>query len=140
MKWLLAFHIVGVILWTGGLLMLSRVLGYHAGETGDIRSRLARLEDRLHLVVVLPGLGLVLATGLPLLFLSAESPAGFVHVTWRVIVKFSFVAVLFAAHLFVLRRLDSSPSHAPTSPLPYKILHMLLGSAVIGIILVVKVR
>ncbi len=56
---LLALHLVGVVLWMGGLLTFSRVLGYHAREAPSVRPRYTWLEGRLNYLVTIPGMVIV---------------------------------------------------------------------------------
>src|SRR5258706_15988343 len=62
-SWLLAFHLLGVVLWMGGLLTLSRVLGYHAREAPSVRPRYTWLEGRLNQLVSIPGAAITIGFG-----------------------------------------------------------------------------
>src|SRR3954453_13952246 len=65
--WALAFHLVGVVLWMGGLLTFSRILGYHAREAPSVRPRYSWMEGRLNWLVAGPGAVLTIGCGLWLL-------------------------------------------------------------------------
>lgn len=68
MTWLAAFHIIGLILWLGGLITLARLLGHHADlDSGEARQSLVAFEKKTYLFAVLPGFLLALGTGLVLL-------------------------------------------------------------------------
>lgn len=68
MSWLLAFHIIGNIVWMGGLVTLARLLGHHASlEDKGARESLIRFEKRSYFVAILPGFLLALGTGLVLI-------------------------------------------------------------------------
>lgn len=86
MNWLVAFHIVGLILWMGGLVTLARLLGHHAGlDSKEAREALVGFERKSYLMAILPGFLLTLITGLVLLvskgdgisfYLSPDGPWG----------------------------------------------------------------
>jgi putative membrane protein len=61
--WLLGFHLIGVILWMGGLLTFSRILGYHSKEDPSVRPRYTFLEGRLNYLVSVPGAVLAIGFG-----------------------------------------------------------------------------
>src|SRR6185369_5132920 len=61
---LLALHLVGVVLWMGGLLSFSRILGYHAREAPSVRPRYTWLEGRMNWLVTVPGFVIAAGTGL----------------------------------------------------------------------------
>lgn len=69
MDWLKAFHIIGIIVWMGGLVTLARLLGHHASlESSDARESLIQFEKRSYFWAILPGFLIALGTGLALLF------------------------------------------------------------------------
>jgi uncharacterized membrane protein len=62
-------HVIGVILWIGGLLFLTRLLGYHMREIGKPDAKIAmaalsRIELRMHHLVIVPGAILAITGGL----------------------------------------------------------------------------
>ena len=63
MKISLAFHIVGMVMWVGGLMILTRVLKVFSDELGDSRS-LAAMVQGLYKGFVLPGLLVAIVSGL----------------------------------------------------------------------------
>lgn len=66
--WLLAFHIVAIILWMGGLFQLSRHLGIHTAEAdGEAIDAFVDYEYKTYYFVVLPGFLVALGTGLYML-------------------------------------------------------------------------
>lgn len=69
MLWLKAFHLIGIILWMGGLFQLSRHLGMTAEfEPADRTAALKDYESKTYYMATLPGLVLTLGTGLWLFF------------------------------------------------------------------------
>lgn len=64
MQYSLGFHIVGIVFWMGGLIIVSRflaLLGQTSGGEGGERVRIAR---RLWLGYVLPGAAITILSGL----------------------------------------------------------------------------
>ncbi|MCC6573029.1 MAG: CopD family protein [Planctomycetes bacterium] len=68
MLWIKSFHLISLFIWVGGLLGLSRMLGYHVKENEETRAALSRIEKRMYYFVTVPGGVLALITGLMLLF------------------------------------------------------------------------
>jgi len=66
-KWFLAFHLIGLVIYLGGLLNLSRLLGYHVKENAEVRARLSWMEKRMYFFVTLPGLLIAATFGLLML-------------------------------------------------------------------------
>ena len=47
-NWIVLFHLIGLALWVGGLLAVTRVFMLHSQETSpEVRAALGRLETRL---------------------------------------------------------------------------------------------
>ena len=68
MTWLAGGHIIGLILWLGGLITLARLMGVHSAlESTDARKALCEFERKSYFMAVLPGFLLALVTGLALL-------------------------------------------------------------------------
>ena len=134
MKILLAIHLLGVILWTGGLLNLTRILGYHAREAPAVRPRYSWLEGRLDFLVTVPGAVITVATGVAQAWL--DGSAYFAAATWLQ-VKLGLVAVVALLHVWVARRhraLARGPAAAPMKRGPYAAIHGTLGLIVIAIL------
>ncbi|MEZ4462862.1 MAG: CopD family protein [bacterium] len=71
MSWLAATHIVGLILWLGGLITLARLLGHHVSLTSkEAREALVPFERKSYFMAVLPGFLLALGSGLTLLVMN----------------------------------------------------------------------
>jgi protoporphyrinogen IX oxidase len=65
--WTLVFHIIGLVFWLGGLLVVTRVLAIHTEETSvETRATLSLLETRLFKGFTHPGAALMLITGIML--------------------------------------------------------------------------
>ena len=98
--WIKAAHVLGVLLWAGGLLGLTRLLYAHgSGETpAPGGERLVAAERALYRTVCAPGLLLTLFTGIWMLH---EQPAllkqPFMHI------KLTAVALLFVVDHMAMR-------------------------------------
>jgi uncharacterized membrane protein len=69
--WMQALHVIGIILWMGGLFHLARHLGDHAElEDAAVREAFTDYESSTYYIGVLPGFILSLGTGLYMLFIS----------------------------------------------------------------------
>ena len=78
MQWLLAFHIISIIMWFAGLFYLPRLFVYHSMTQDDLGlSRFKIMEKKLYVMTTI-GLFLVVVSGLLLL---QEKPA-FIFSGW----------------------------------------------------------
>ena len=78
MTWLASFHIIGLIVWLGGLITLGRLLGHHASlESAEARKSLIDFERKSYFFAVLPGFLVALITGLVLLMTNGGGPANY---------------------------------------------------------------
>lgn len=92
-QWLLAFHIVGVVMWFAGLFYLPRLFVYHAeASEAALRERFKVMERRL-LVMTHIGGALAIAFGIATL---ATVPF-YVHAGWLQ-VKLALVGLLVIYH------------------------------------------
>jgi uncharacterized membrane protein len=64
---LVAVHVIGIILWMGGLFMLTRHVGMHSSMDTAPQEDLKVYESKSYYMSVLPGLLLTLGTGLYML-------------------------------------------------------------------------
>lgn len=119
--WILALHLIGLFFWVGTLLVLSRLLAFHAGQPEHSQALLSFMR-RLYLRATMPGGALVLVTGLLMLhgvgsqlggpgaalkhYLSPRLEDGapsFWYVTFHV--KLVCVFLLFLCDLYLYRQL-----------------------------------
>lgn len=92
----LVCHLAGIVFWVGGLLVLARVLRFHADEPPSVRVVLTRLESWLQYLFALPGLVLVTGTGL---WLVRERGFGWLRVSLWMHLKTGLVVALVLLHL-----------------------------------------
>ncbi len=68
-RYLLAFHLIGVISWMAGILYLFRLFVYHAAEKeAVVKSRFVLMEYRLYKLITVPAMVFTLALGLLMLY------------------------------------------------------------------------
>ena len=67
-RYLVAFHLIGVISWMAGVLYLFRLFVYHAAETETVvKSRFVVMEYRLYKYITVPAMIFALVLGLLML-------------------------------------------------------------------------
>ncbi len=151
--WFKAFHIIGLIIYLGGLLNLSRMLGYHVKEAPEVRARLSWMEKRMYFFVTLPGFGIALIFGLLMLFgvgtdaSVGESLAGYYkprvdetgekshwYVTFHI--KSLAIVLLLCLDFYLGRQIvNLAKGGEPPSPVRFKILHGLIALLTVLIII-----
>jgi putative membrane protein len=133
--WLIGLHLVGVVLWMGGLLSFSRILGYHSKELPSVRPRLTFIEGRLNWLVAVPGAVVTLVFGAWLWW--EHGRAWFAVASWMHY-KLAFVVALAGIHLALTlkhRQVLRAPPAAPMSRGLYAALHGTVGLLLIIIVL-----
>jgi putative membrane protein len=132
--WLLTFHLIGIIMWMGGFMVFARLLAYHAVEPPSARPTLSKIEARLNYVVALPGAALAIACGV---LLVRQHGLSWLRVALWLHVKLVLVVALLLAHLGATRAQRRIARLDPNAPIPrrgWRVLHFLLGLALIAII------
>ena len=66
------FHVVGIVIWIGSLLGMSRMLAFHAQEEIMVQERLSWIERRGYLFVQVPGMIITILTGLGMIIVMPE--------------------------------------------------------------------
>ncbi len=94
--WTLVFHVVGFVMWIGGLMIATQVLMQHAeAATEDARRALGTLANKVMSSMALPGALLALVSGA---ILVATNPAYYLHARWLQL-KLVCVLILIVLHL-----------------------------------------
>lgn len=94
-SWILVFHILGIVMWIGGLLGTLIVLAKHVRESRpEARASLADLERKFLRGMADPGALLTILAGIALF---TTNSAYYAHARWLHI-KFLFVAGLILLH------------------------------------------
>jgi putative membrane protein len=131
----LAFHLLGVVLWMGGLLSFSRILGYHAREAPSVRPRYTWLEGRMNWLVTVPGA--VITTGCGLWLIQIYGAQWFSVAIWMHW-KLVLVGVVVVIHAFLTWKQRRVARQRPDEPVPralFAALHGTLGLLLIAILL-----
>jgi uncharacterized membrane protein len=132
---LLAFHLLGVVLWMGGLLTFSRVMGYHARESPTVRPRYVWLEGRLNYLVTIPGFVITLGCGLGLMRIYGMQwfeKAVWMH--WKLGLV-GIVAILHVGLTVQQRRIGRRPPDAPMKRALFAAIHGTIGLLLVAILL-----
>lgn len=124
------FHVLFVFIWIGGLLSLTRLMGYHCKEEDQVQRRLALLYKRMYFFVQMPSMILAVVCGL---ILWATTDLSY-HPGWFHM-KLTFASVLIVCDVisgFWVMQLQKEPDHS--KGVRYKILHGITGLALMGVL------
>ena len=139
MDWIKWLHVLGVILYAGGLMGLTRLLGHAVRFKGeDSRADSYRVFKRMHKFVDLGGLGILLVTGLLLLITDPWGKEymkqGYFHMKLTCVLVLVVCEVLFSWKLFRLEAAGPQPKATF-----FRIVHGLIGLAIMGALLAIFV-
>ena len=136
MPWILAFHLFGVILWLGSLLVLSSLLGLVAEEVGVSKERFLVAARRLFDISANGGAMATIGFGIWLIFLDpGVLRQGWLHI------KLLLVIVLVVIHARLFRRinaLQAEPSRANRRE--FAMIHGIISALLLAILLLVFLR
>jgi putative membrane protein len=133
--WLIGFHLIGVVLWMGGLMSFSRIMGYHSKELPSVRPRFTFIEGRLNWLVAVPGAVLTVAFGLWLVIdhgMAWFRVASWMHYKLALVLGVVVIHVLLTVKQAQIRR--AHPSE-PMNRALYAALHGTVGLLLIAIVL-----
>jgi protoporphyrinogen IX oxidase len=134
--WILAFHVFGVILWLGSLLVLSSLLGLVAEEVGVAKERFLVAARRLFDISANGGALATIGFGIWLIFLDPSVlRQGWLHI------KLLLVLVLIVLHARMYRRinaLEAEPSLANRRE--FAMMHGIFSLILLAILLLVFLR
>lgn len=96
--WFLVFHVTAFVLWIGGLMVSTRLLGQSAAESDQARRETAgQAAINMLRTMADPGAGLGVVTGILVI---TTNPGYFLHARW-LHVKLTLVALLIIVHVVV---------------------------------------
>jgi putative membrane protein len=135
--WALVFHVVGFVLWLGGLLTATQVMASRVLQSSaDARSALARLETKLFKGIAHPGAALTVLAGIVVIVIQpAYLQQGWLHA------KLFLVAIL--AALDVIAYVRARASHAGKVEIQRRecmALHGGIALVFIGIVILVMIK
>jgi putative membrane protein len=133
-QWILAIHLFGIVLWTGGMLACLRLLSAH-GAAGKAAPEGLILTERRTAVLMDIGATIALLTGLHLLFGPTKplTQGGWMHAKLTLV-----VLGMFGLHGFVRAKV-SKFRKGDVRPLPGFVMPVFL-IVVLGVIVLVRVR
>jgi len=127
----LMFHVLGMVLWMGGLMNLTRMVSFHVGEEPEVQKRLYYIENRLFKFVTLPGLGITLVAGL---YMLSNNMDYYMKQPWMH-GKLLFVGIMLAVTAVLQGKLNElANNHEKQSAKAFKIAHGVTGLMLILII------
>ncbi|MDB4966120.1 MAG: rane protein [Myxococcales bacterium] len=133
--WLIGFHLIGVVLWMGGLMAFSRILGYHSKELPSARPRFTFIEGRLNWLVAVPGAVLTVAFGL---WLAIDHGMAWFRVASWMHWKLTLVLAVVVIHTVLTVKHGQIRRAHPAEPMSrglYAALHGTVGLLLIAIVL-----
>jgi uncharacterized membrane protein len=138
-SWLKVVHLLGIILWMGTLLTLTRILAFHAAEAPALQGGFLTLERRIWAASFV-GMLLVVLSGTVMLAL-----ADFAHLNAKVAgagfhIKLTLVVALIAVQIVLqqwMHRLHAA--HGSVSAGRFKLLDRLAGALLLGVVVAVYV-
>jgi protoporphyrinogen IX oxidase len=135
-RWGIVFHLFGVIIWIGNLLVIASMLSLAAEEVGAGRERLIVIARRLFQVGCNIGALTTVFFGIVLILLDPSVlMLGWLHL------KLLLVLVLLYFHYRLYRRilnLETDPSSASTRE--FKMLHGFVSALLLGILALAVLR
>lgn len=129
-KWAIVFHLFGVVVWIGNLLVIASMLSLATEEVGSARERLILVSRRLFQIGCNLGALATVLFGIILILLDpATLMMGWLHV------KLVLVLVLLYFHYRLYRRilnLENDPSGA--SAREFKMVHGIVSALLLAIL------
>lgn len=132
-----AIHILGIILWTGGLMNLTRMIAFHMQEESEVQKRLHYIENRIFKFVTLPGLLVTLAAGLYMLSTNMDY---YMKQPWMH-AKLLFVGIMLAITAIMQGKLSElATNHEKQPAKTFKMAHGITGLMLMLILFMIYVR
>jgi uncharacterized membrane protein len=138
-EWLKWVHVLGMVIYVGGFLTLTRLLGHAVRfEAEQSRADAYRVLKRMHKFVDWGGLALMLIAGL---WLMVADPMGKQYMKQGYFhMKLTFMVILIVADVFLSRRLFALKAEGPQpSAVFFKVMHGVAGLMLMGALLAVFV-
>jgi protoporphyrinogen IX oxidase len=135
-RWGIVFHLFGVVIWIGNLLVIASMLSLAAEEVGAARERLILIARRLFQIGCNIGALTTVFFGIVLILLDPSVlMLGWLHT------KLVLVLVLLYFHYRLYRRilnLENDPSSASTRE--FKMIHGIVSALLLGILALAVLR
>lgn len=130
-------HILGLVLWVGGLMNITRMLAFHVQEEAETQKRLHYIENRINKFVTIPGAILSLTAGLFMLMpqMDVLMKQPWFHA------KLTFVFGLLVVQLIMTSKLAKlKDNQTKQKAVPFKVMHGLSGLLLIFSLVMIYVR
>ena len=138
--WAQVVHVLGLVLWTGGLALLTQLMIAASGESAAARSALVATANRLYRRAAMPGLVLSVASGVWMLHALGYRPLNAAEVGPAFHIKLTLVLALVATHFVALYQLSSlSQRSEPGGAGGYKVIHAIVVGLLVAILISVLV-
>ena len=137
--WLKFVHLLGMVVYVGGFLTLTRMLGHAVRfEAPQSRADAYRVLKRMHVFVDWGGLALMMIAGLWLLVADPVGKQymkqGYFHM------KMTFIVVLLVSDAILSRKLFRMRGEdTPPAATMFRVVHGIAGLALIGILIAIFV-
>lgn len=135
--WALVFHVIGLVFWMAGLLVVTQVMAAHTQERSSEASRaLGRLEMKLLNGMAHPGALITIAAGIVLIALHP----GYLRQSW-LHAKLSLVVILIGMNVFLHMRagaLRAEQSGARSGK--FRMLHGVISALFLAIVILVMIK
>ncbi|MFT5433870.1 MAG: putative membrane protein [Myxococcota bacterium] len=138
LSWLLSAHIIGIVMWAGTLMVLTRLMSWTASRPVVERPPIIAFQKRLLFGGALPGLALTVAAGTWMLIELDFGPLRSSVVGAGFHIKLTLVAALIAVHFVVQAKLQAL-EYPDASPGRVRALHGVVSALVAATIIVVLV-
>lgn len=132
-----ALHLLGIILWTGGLMNLTRMVSFHMQEEPEVQKRLHYIEDRIYKFVTLPGMLITIAMGFYMLTMNMDY---FMKQPWMH-AKLLFVGIMIVITALLHGKLNElGNTTEKQNPKMFKALHGITGLMLILTLIMIYIR
>ncbi len=123
-------HVLFIFIWVGGLLTLTRLMGYHSKQGELTQLVLGKIYRRIYLFVDFPSMVLAIFLGIAVLVLKeVDLKAGWFHM------KMTFTLLLVACDIYTGRHIFLLAKSAVKNSFKYKILHAVTVLCLIAILI-----
>ena len=135
--WALVFHVIGLVFWMAGLLVVTQAMAAHTEErSNDGRRALGKLEMKLLNGMAHPGALIAIVAGIVLIALHP----GYLRESWLHI-KLSLVVILIGMNLFLHMRAGALREEKPEARSgQFRMLHGVISALFLAIVILVMIK
>lgn len=134
--WALVFHVIGLVFWMAGLLVVTQVMAAHAEESSSEAKALGRLEMKLLNGMAHPGAAITIAAGIVVVALQP----GYLRQHW-LHAKLLLVVILIGMNFFLhLRAKALREEQSKARSGQFRMLHGVISAIFLGIVILVMIK